>query len=576
MRFPTLASLMLLFVCTGLGLAQDAVPIFRVTSSRVIVEFIAVDKSGRFVSDLDMEEIEIFVDGKKQKLDRLFPPGAGEFAAIRPQDLAGLQGSGAVPPGTAGTSRRALPSSPARTAIVLDTRVLDASNFSHSVSAIRAFIGESLASDHLVMIAEVDRSLKIVAPFTRERAALLEAVDSLRPATVYNALDSSRLTGSTGPQYIDDLFQQVTYLRSGLRRLCHALSGAPGRKHVVFFSEGYPLNPVKDMELQSRREVAFVGDASTRQAAARRAGSAKDPGVLSMVNEIVTLANGYGISFYTVDARGLIGVPGLGADVSSDVVGEVRRSGRPPGEPRRRGEVDTRADQAVQVGVFKLSTMDDINDAQNTLLALAAGTNGSAFLNSNDLQAVLHASTVEQRNVYMASFVPKVKKRRGRFHKVRVRTNRKDVLVRSQAGFLDLETGQLSNARLAMAFESPDLFRSLSPILKIQTAGGKPQAVLGVPGTQITSRPKGDLFEIEILFLGQIFDARGKPVSKKLPVTKGFRVDLTRDQFQSLAQQPLYASQILDLPRGKYRLVLVVEDRVSGSLGTTEQEFSVP
>ncbi|MEE8583601.1 MAG: VWA domain-containing protein, partial [Acidobacteriota bacterium] len=374
---------------------ETALPVFRVTSERVVVEFIALDQKGRFVNDLGLKEIEVTVDGKKQEVDFLFPPGtAPQIVPLgQPGQKPGRKEDSADQPSPSSQAAPAASPSPdaspsqARTVILLDSRVMDASNYHHTVSAIRSFIDESLQANHLVMIAEIDRRLKIRAPFTRDKRALLAAVDVLQPTTVYNPLELARknrlqnsatadlpIADATAKnevtKYIDELQQQITSLRGGLRLLCYSLSAMPGRKHVVFFSEGYPMDPLLHLEFGSRNRSAFRS-ADERQSAAREVGRLKDPGVMSMVNDIVSLANSFGVTFYTVDARGLVGVPGLGADIQADTEAVAGRGhkDRFPGS----------RDEFMNLSTFKLTTINDLANTQNTLLALAAGTNGSAF-----------------------------------------------------------------------------------------------------------------------------------------------------------------------------------------------------
>lgn len=589
-----------LMLATGLGGPQgqqeSQIPVFRVTSTRVVVEFIALDQQGHFVNDLSLGEIEIKVDGKKQDVDVLFPPGS--MPPNLPLSLSAGEGTASPSPSPDASPTAAAASADlasARTAIVLDSRTLDASNFHHSVAAIREFIDESLAAHHSVMIAEIDRGLRIRAPFSRDKQALLAVVDTLKPSTVYNPLDLARKNRSQNSsqktsglpvrdpgdtlvadasaknqatQFIDDLQQQIVDLRQSLRLLCYALSAMPGRKHVVFFSEGYPMDPLQQLEFGTRNRSAFKRS-DERQAANRDVARLKDPGVLSMVHDIVSLANNFAVTFYTVDARGLVGVPGLAADVSGDSEFSAGRG--------HRFRLTRDRDEQISLATFKQTTIDDLANTQNTLLALAGGTNGSAFFNSNDLGAVLQASTLEQRNVYLASFVPKYKRaNREQFRSIQVKSNRSDVLIRSEAGFLDGDLDRIQSQRLALAFDFPDLFRNLSPVIQVSQEGGQTQAVIGVPGNQITARPNGGQYELEIIFAGRIFDEKGNPVSNKFDIVKGFKLPLNREQMQSLAAQPLLAREILQLSSGKYRLTLAVEDRVSGALGIGSQEFFVP
>ena len=67
-------------MASGIGLAwqsEQRPPVFRITSTRVVAEFIAIDKQGRIVGDLKPEEVEVYADGKKQQVDSLLRPDEG-------------------------------------------------------------------------------------------------------------------------------------------------------------------------------------------------------------------------------------------------------------------------------------------------------------------------------------------------------------------------------------------------------------------------------------------------------------------------------------------------------------------
>lgn len=562
---------------------EPSIPKFRVTSSRVIVDFVAFDKQGRIVTDLRKDEIEILEDGKKQSIDAFFPPGQLP-ASAQPR-------TPAAPPAASTTRDQPTVSAPSgarpptQTVIVIDSRAIDSNNFVHSVNAIRAFIEDHLGAGHSVMITEINRGLRTLTPLTRDKNVLLSAVNQLKPQTVYNPLDSRAIFTD---RYFDELQLQVMYLRDGLSSLCQSLSGQPGRKHVVFFSEGYPVDPLKLAEQRTRELVSESKSSDVRQAAARDVESRKDPQVISMLRAVVSMANSFGVSFYTIDARGLVAVPGIGtADRSGNVAGgvgagvRVAEAGRAdiapaPGAGARTGEPETAGPTEKINATFTLTDLDRIEDAQNTLIALAAGTNGLAFYNTNDLGTVLRYSTFEQENYYLAGYAPNTKRKTGQFHSITVKTSRPGVTIRSRIGYLDVPENELQTERLSAALRHPELFGQLTPMLQITPGGGGIQAVVGVPASQIQFRPKGDQFGAEILFRGMIYDAGDKPISKDFSIARGFNLALPREQYQGLGNQPLLAQSEVKLTSGKYKVVLVVEDRLAGTMGATSQEFVVP
>ncbi len=496
--------------------AQSQEPVFRVTTQRVIIEFIAVDKHGNAVTDLGREEISVFIDKKRQLVDRLFPPlaavpvGDGDSQAV-----AGPTDSGSQPPAALQTR------GPIRTAILLDSRNMASQNFQRTRRALRRFINESLQDDHFLMIAEINRSLKILTPFTRDRQVLLKAVKGLKPAVLFNLLDSVRANLRPARDYTDELVQQMGYLHSGLRVLMHSISAYPGRKHLVFFSEGYLLNSLQSLE--------FANQIASATGSIRYSLQFQDAGVIPALKDFIGLANSYGVSFYTTDVRGVIARPGLTARV-----------------------------------------------AQDFLIAMATGTNGAAFYSNNNMGRVLEASTREQRLVYQASLNPDLaESRKNRFMPVTVTTTRPGVRIRAQAGFYNLDASQLASVRMGQAFKTPQFFKALQPLCEVKPQGDKLEVTFGIDGSQISFAPSKALKRVDMLFAGQVFKKNGDPAFEKFPILRPFAMELSGEQYESLSSQPLLGHQELDLPSGGYRLVFVVQDRLAGTLGASQVEFKV-
>ncbi|MFQ5737854.1 MAG: VWA domain-containing protein [Acidobacteriota bacterium] len=508
------------------------VPTFRISSSQVVVDLVALEKNGRFIKDLGAGDLEIFEDGKKQKINFFLAPGQAEQEA--------LESALSSPPGVpadAGTGATTRAGRLSRTAIVVDGRVMDSNHFTRSLSAIRRLIDEHLARHYRVMLTQMDGGLRVLTPFTRDRTTLLSGLARLKPQRVYSPLDPSR--NSAEPQ------QQVSSVREGLRNLCYMLSGQPGRKHVVYFSVGDRL---------------------------------KDAGVFPMLRDVISVANNFGISFYTIDARLLVAVPGVGSP--------SRRGGVATGlaqdKREKKAEVHALLESPeagtgeIHLAAFTSVEIGRLEEAPNSLVALAAGTNGAAFFNTNDLTSVVRASTAKQESYYLVGYTPSSKRKEGHFHRISVKTRRAGLHIQARKGYIDLPDGTLRRARMTAAFDRPELFQELSPLLRIEASKKGIQCVLGVPAGQVAFRRRDQQFQAELAFLGQIYDGHGQAVSQELPIRRGFKLNLNREQFQGLGNQPLLARSQVTLQAGQYRLVLLVEDHLSGALGTVDQQFSVP
>lgn len=136
--------------------------------------------------------------------------------------------------------------------------------------------------------------------------------------------------------------------------------------------------------------------------------------------------------------------------------------------------------------------------------------------------------------------------------------------------------GEGRQARWRAAFENPELFRQITPVVKIEATGGQVSVFMGAPGSEISFQKQERNYYAEVLFLGQVCGEDGKPLFEELPIERGFQVNLTHEQFLHIGAQNMAARSQFQLDPGKYKLVLLVEDAMGGTLGTAVTEFSVP
>lgn len=129
--------------------------------------------------------------------------------------------------------------------------------------------------------------------------------------------------------------------------------------------------------------------------------------------------------------------------------------------------------------------------------------------------------------------------------------------------------------RWQAAFEHPEFFQEITPVIEIEILKGKIKVFMGAPANEISFRQSEDEYLAEILFVGQIYQEDGKPLSQELPINRGFRVNLTEEEFLELGTRTLAARSEMQLPPGKYKLVLLVEDGLESTLGSAVQEFAI-
>lgn len=187
--------------------AQDPRPVFRVGAELVVIDLVAAARDGRAVADLEPSEIQVFEDGKPQRVQFVRLVGRGRGAA----NSAGL--AAPVPAGASvGSPRGREESSPAdvRVAIVLDLGSMPLDAFPRVRSAVLQLLRDELPAGIPVMLATVTPQVTIHQPFTTDRAALTAAVNGLPPSLAENVtftrvLDTSeQLCAASRPTRLAD------------------------------------------------------------------------------------------------------------------------------------------------------------------------------------------------------------------------------------------------------------------------------------------------------------------------------------------------------------------------------------
>ena len=371
--------------------------VIQVGLDLIQMDAVITDKSGRPVTDLRTEDFTLEIDGQKQPIAN---------AAFFGQPSASTAASGTEAAGF----------DPNRTLVfIVDDLNMSFQSMVTAKRALAIFAKEMETSRPLVALR--------LASDTSEKLSLFRSGDRLATAASaleYNIRSSKPMspvrTGSTAQPAITSTLNRAPLVTQAVSSLTpteerrnmeqrayslittlNSMRGIPGRKALVFVSEGFYIdNKVNDFINHGSPFGALFDDTDLTAA-------------LRMVTEV---ANRASVVLYTVDPRGLImNQPGVGENVS----------------PQRTTAV-TAARWDEQVG------------SQASLQFLADDTGGLAVANRNDLQGGFGDVLRDQGAYYLIGFEPPDKtfaKKSGRpkFHKIRLSVNRKDARVRTRAGF---------------------------------------------------------------------------------------------------------------------------------------------
>jgi VWFA-related protein len=285
---------------------QDEV--IRLKAHLVTLDVIVKDKKGKYVADLKADDFTVFENGVQQKIEFFDPPLAG--------------GDKPSQPGVA-VRTNPLASAGLRNIIslVLDGQTTELANLKQVREGTIKYIGERIADTDTVAVFGVSNSLRLLQPFTQDKAKLISAVENaytlaanknlerndvaeqiarLReelsgagsvnlpqsPAASAQASAAARtmMASRTLEQFIklrsQMNLQQSRPILAALAAICEAQRSIPGKKTVMLFSQGFITSSTLDWQVQSTIDLAnranvaiYIIDSSGLTAAAPKSGS---------------------------------------------------------------------------------------------------------------------------------------------------------------------------------------------------------------------------------------------------------------------------------------------------------------
>jgi VWFA-related protein len=357
--------------------AQES-PTFRVGSELVVVDLVVADRDGQPVGDLDIGQIQVLEDGRPQKIQFVRRLQAGRPAGPPPSNNSGAVDIAPKASPTAGNV--ALHAAvDGGFAILIDLTSTPIDALARTREVIARLIRDELPEGLPVMLATLGPGINVLAGFTDDRVALLQAVDKVRPPavdamtlqTLLENIDqqcdqtgaiNTRAMSTIGRGLIADARARLTAGVDALVAMSRSLAVRAGRKQLVYFSAGYYMNPAGDVIDTIAAGVAGCQGADPeriRREIAQELASGNTEDLISQVQTAIDRANRSQVSFYAVDPRGL---------VTASVEAKQRVSAR----SAQRGTIQ------------KIVALDQTRSIE-FLEVLAGGTGGRAFVNSNDI-----------------------------------------------------------------------------------------------------------------------------------------------------------------------------------------------
>ena len=561
---------------------EELVPSFRAQSEVVLVDLVVTDKRGRFVQDLEPEEIQVFEDGKLQRLtffDLRRRAGSEE-------QLVSEVRTGAVP--APALASRTLPTTPqdrGHFVFLFDLQAISFHGLERVKESIRRFARSELAPTDRVMVASIRPQFRVELPFTSDLSRLDAALDQLvardfEEASIARFIESldhafARMEagaldtfdpgqGGAGEQRLDPNLDgaisqaadegrallvkvelQVDFTCAAISALSRHLGSLPGRKQLIYFSKGYPLDAKRTVtHLISQRAVTYSpGQVTLIHLAANNymAGASQHSHLLNRLQLAVRQANRAQVSVYSIDPRGLM-VPAIA-------------------NPETRGSGNY---------LYPTYSTEDITAPQQFLASLSMETGGLWFSDDNDLERPIRSAYRDGSRYYLMGYVPSSIRKKDKFHKIKVKVRRKGVRLRYREGYVEEDPREAETVDLANAFKFPDLFQDFPVDTQVLNRKGHVQVQARIPTDAFIFRSQGGKNRCVVEMFGALFDDAGKWVGENFYFVEKFDLDFSRQDLSKFLRYkhfvPVAAAVVPDAPRD---LVVVVRQSLTGRMATS-------
>ncbi len=557
--------------------------VVRISTQLVQIDAVITNKKGEHVLDVKEDEVELYVDGKKQPLTffKLIKIPVKEREPEAKKDEKNLT---VAPPNLSG--RVIAPEKVARTiAFIVDDLSLSFESTYYTREALKKFVTQQMEEGDLVGIIRTGRGLGALQQFTSDKRLLLTAIDRLtwnpfarsmvpkfgvggangvtaNPNESEEDRQARQASQDRQDDFRDTVFSTgtlgaVNFVVRGLREL-------PGRKMAVLISDGITL---------------FSRDGDQNQQ------------VIENVRRLVDQANRSSVVIYSLDARGLQTLSPTAAD-------------------------DFNGMSQDQIEQQREQTTQQFGESQDGLSYLARETGGFAILNNNDLNLGVRKVLKDNESYYLLGFDPDDASFDRKYHNIRLRVTRAGLTARSRKGFFGIPdtaprpVAKTRDEQILNALYSPFGARDFTlrmtsvffnvdspPVTATSAATAKPDANakpkkdkenkmpegtltfvrsmlhLEADKFTVTSSPEGKR-EMKLELVAFAFNEQGAITDQ---VGRSFEMSYTEEEYQRILRDGLvYTSNIALKQPGAYQFRIVARDPATGKLGSAGQFIQIP
>ncbi len=557
-------------------------------TAEVTLDVVIKDKKARSVKDLTVSDFEIYEDGVRQQIE--------SFRLVA-RESGTQNGTDAIKETSLSSTREVRqpatkPHGPFAgvgvVAFVFDRLSPDARARAHSAGL--SYLSGGLKADDFAGVFAIDLSLRSLQPFTNNVQLVRQAIDragsqssaafastseqirslSDRAAQLDSTAAAAEAVASAGgseataqgnaaiearrAQALVEMTkssleqfealqneQQGYSTTNGLLALVNSLRTVPGRKAVIFFSEG--------LQIPSAVEAYF--------------------------RSVISAANRANVSIYAVDAAGLRVVSvndETRREIGSLADQSVRNASRESSEGPRMRELE-RNEAALH------------SNLQSGLGRLAQETGGFLISDTNNIASRLRQVSDDLNTYYALTYVPKNQNYDGRFRHIDVKLKRSGVDIQTRKGYYAIN---IAYASPVLAYEAPALAAlnnaRRTKAFPMRAAGfsfpepgwpGLVPVVVEVPASAFTYSldKEKSVYTTDFSIVVLIKDQSQQVVRK---LSKQYILSVPSDKWEGFKRGEVLFYRKLDLTPGRYTIEAVAYDAPTASASVHRVSVEAP
>jgi len=567
-------ALAVVLVATGPAVQTQQPPpprasgVVQAETTAILVDVVVRDKHGQPVTDLTTADFELYEDGVLQEIGALT-----RYSAAADGPVAASTTTAPPVPADSAPKPKTEPTPEPVIALVFDRLTPEARVMARKAAL--GYVGERPQSAARIAVFGIDLSLLTYQTYTHEAMLLRKAIEDVgvrstaqfqsqagkarelaqQAEGAANAMAALQAGGQgaaqaaqsgAGPAAADamaaqmqqrtlETFEMLERDQQGLSSsnallaVVNSMRALPGRKSVIFFSEG--------LAIPANVEARF--------------------------RSVIDTANRANVSIYAMDAIGLR-AESTSKDTRDGINAAANRMLRRNPTSEVVGAPMTEALERNE-GLLR-------NDPHSGLGELAEGTGGILIGNTNDLTGGFKRIDQDMRNYYMLSYVPKNDRFDGKFRTISVKVKRGGTDVAARKGYYAVRgagpTPVMSyEARPLALLDStplPNAFPARAAALKFPAAAapGLTPVLVSVPASAMTFVPSDDRlsYRAEFTILVRVRDANNQVIDK---MSQSYVLTGPMERLESVKQGNVLFYRERELKPGLYTMEAIVHDALS-------------